>query len=106
MTACPAAGQDTRSSSMLPHQKGIQRVALSGPHVLASNWHGCCLCSHQGQTALRQQCRGVPVTSASGGDMAMDSRTLETYRQRLLALQQHLMQRIFGTEESMLAMDA
>src|SRR5215813_13585481 len=36
----------------------------------------------------------------------MDPNTLETYRQRLLALQQHLMQRIFGAEESMLAMDA
>ncbi len=37
--------------------------------------------------------------------MAMDPRTLETYRQRLLALRQHLVQRIFGMEESMLAMD-
>src|SRR4029450_11496393 len=36
----------------------------------------------------------------------MDPNTLETYRQRLLALQQHLMQRIFGAEESMLTMDA
>ena len=36
----------------------------------------------------------------------MDPRTLETYRQQLLALQQHLAQRIFGMEESMLAMDA
>jgi RNA polymerase-binding transcription factor DksA len=37
--------------------------------------------------------------------MVMDPRTLETYRQQLLALQQHLVQRIFGMEESMLAMD-
>ena len=36
----------------------------------------------------------------------MDPRTLETYRQRLLALQQQLVQRIFDLEESMLAMDA
>ena len=35
----------------------------------------------------------------------MDSRTLETYRQRLLTLQQQMLQRIFGMEESMLAMD-
>jgi len=38
--------------------------------------------------------------------MAMDPRTLEPYRQRLLALQQHIVQRIFGMEESMLTMDA
>ena len=38
--------------------------------------------------------------------MAMDSDTLETYRQRLLERQQHLVQRIFGMEESMLEMDA
>jgi DnaK suppressor protein len=38
--------------------------------------------------------------------MAMDSCALETYRQRLLALQQQLLQRIFDMEESMLAMDA
>src|SRR5215468_2596269 len=36
----------------------------------------------------------------------MDPNTLETYRQQLLALQQHLVQRIFDMEESMLAMDA
>jgi len=36
----------------------------------------------------------------------MDPRTLETYRQRLLALQQQLVQRIFDTEDTMLAMDA
>jgi DnaK suppressor protein len=36
----------------------------------------------------------------------MDPRTLETYRQRLLALQQQLVQRIFGLEDTMLAMDA
>lgn len=36
----------------------------------------------------------------------MDPNTLETYRQRLLALQQHMVQRIFGMEEAMLAMDA
>ena len=36
----------------------------------------------------------------------MDPRTLETYRQRLLALQQHIMQRIFDLEAFMLAMDA
>jgi hypothetical protein len=36
----------------------------------------------------------------------MDPRTLETYRQRLLALQQQLAQRIFDTEDTMLAMDA
>jgi hypothetical protein len=35
----------------------------------------------------------------------MDPRTLETYRQRLLALQQQLAQRIFDTEDTMLAMD-
>src|SRR5262245_46448738 len=35
----------------------------------------------------------------------MDSHTLETYRQRLLALQQHIMQRVFGMEEAMRAMD-
>ena len=38
--------------------------------------------------------------------MTMDPRTLETYRQQLLALQQQLMHRIFDMEESMLAMDA
>ena len=38
--------------------------------------------------------------------MAMDPRTLETYRQRLLTLQQQLLQRIFNMEESMLTMDA
>src|SRR5215475_12474514 len=36
----------------------------------------------------------------------MDSSTLETYRQRLLALQQNIVQRIFDLEESMHAMDA
>ena len=36
----------------------------------------------------------------------MDPNTLGTYRQRLLVLQQHIVQRIFGMEESMLAMDA
>jgi len=36
----------------------------------------------------------------------MDPHTLETYRQRLLALQQQLVQRIFGMEDTMLAMDA
>ena len=36
----------------------------------------------------------------------MDPRALETYRQQLLTLQQQLLQRIFDTEESMLAMDA
>src|SRR5215470_7722958 len=36
----------------------------------------------------------------------MDSNTLESYRQQLLALQQQLVQRIFGTEDTMLAMDA
>jgi DnaK suppressor protein len=36
----------------------------------------------------------------------MDPHTLETYRQRLLALQQPLVQRIFDMEASMLAMDA
>jgi len=36
----------------------------------------------------------------------MDPRTLETYRQRLLALQQQLVQRIFNLEDTMLAMDA
>jgi len=36
----------------------------------------------------------------------MDPNTLETYRQRLLALQQHIVQRVFGMEEAMLAMDA
>jgi len=36
----------------------------------------------------------------------MDPRTLETSRQRLLALQQQIMQRIFDVETSMLAMDA
>jgi len=35
----------------------------------------------------------------------MDSGTLETYRQRLLAQQQQIVQRIYGMEESMLAMD-
>jgi DnaK suppressor protein len=62
--------------------------------------------SYQGETAWRQQGQGVPVTSASGGDMIMDPNTLETYRQRLLVLQQHIVQRIFGMEEAMLAMDA
>ena len=37
--------------------------------------------------------------------MTMDPHAFETYRQRLLALQQQLLQRIFGMEESMLAMD-
>lgn len=36
----------------------------------------------------------------------MDPHTLETYRQRLLALQQQIMQRVFDLEASMLAMDA
>jgi DnaK suppressor protein len=36
----------------------------------------------------------------------MAPNTLETYRQQLLALQQQLLQRIYGMEESMLAMDA
>lgn len=36
----------------------------------------------------------------------MDPHTLETYRQRLLALQQHIVQRIFDMEDTMLAMDA
>ena len=36
----------------------------------------------------------------------MDPSTRETYRQRLLALQQNIVQRIFDLEESMLAMDA
>src|SRR5262245_6427183 len=36
----------------------------------------------------------------------MDPRTLETYRQQLLALQQQIIQRIFDMGESMLAMDA
>jgi len=36
----------------------------------------------------------------------MDPRTLETYRQRLLVLQQQLVQRIFDLEETMMAMDA
>ena len=35
----------------------------------------------------------------------MDPRTLETYRQRLLALQQQLVQRIFDLEGTMMAMD-
>ena len=35
----------------------------------------------------------------------MDPRTLETYRQRLLALQQQLLQRIFDLEGTMMAMD-
>ena len=37
--------------------------------------------------------------------MPMDPRTLETYRQWLLALQQQIVQCIFGMEETMLAMD-
>jgi RNA polymerase-binding transcription factor len=36
----------------------------------------------------------------------MEPRTLETYRQRLLTLQQQVVQRIFGQEEAMYAMDA
>lgn len=36
----------------------------------------------------------------------MESSTLETYRQRLLALQQQIVQRVFDLEESMRAMDA
>ena len=36
----------------------------------------------------------------------MDPHTLETYRQRLLTLQQQLVQRIFDLEDTMLAMDA
>ena len=36
----------------------------------------------------------------------MDPRTLETYRQQLLALQQHITRRVFDLEASMLAMDA
>src|SRR5262245_34902220 len=36
----------------------------------------------------------------------MDPHTLETYRQRLLALQQQLVQRIFGLEDTMQTMDA
>ncbi len=38
--------------------------------------------------------------------MSIDPRTLETYRQRLLAFEQQMMQRIFDLETSMLAMDA
>jgi len=36
----------------------------------------------------------------------MDPRALETHRQRLLGLQQQLVQRIFDMEDTMLAMDA
>ena len=36
----------------------------------------------------------------------MDPRTLEPYRQRLLALQQQLVHRIFDLEDTMMAMDA
>ena len=36
----------------------------------------------------------------------MDPHMLETYRQRLLGLQQQLVQRIFDMEDTMLAMDA
>ena len=36
----------------------------------------------------------------------MDPHTLETYRQQLLALQQQLVQRVFGLEDTMWAMDA
>jgi RNA polymerase-binding protein DksA len=36
----------------------------------------------------------------------MDPQMLETYRQRLLELQQQLVQRIFDMEDTMLAMDA
>src|SRR5262245_3911778 len=36
----------------------------------------------------------------------MDSNTLESYRQQLLALQQQLVQRIFDLEDTMLVMDA
>jgi DnaK suppressor protein len=36
----------------------------------------------------------------------MDPQMLETYRQRLLELQQQLVQRIFNMEDTMLAMDA
>ena len=36
----------------------------------------------------------------------MDPMTLETYRQRLLLLQQQVVQRIFGQEQAMYAMDA
>jgi DnaK suppressor protein len=38
--------------------------------------------------------------------MAMEPATLETYRQRLLRLQQQVVQRIFGREEAMYTMDA
>ena len=38
--------------------------------------------------------------------MPIDPSTLETYRQRLLALQQHIVQRIFDLEASMRDMDA
>jgi DnaK suppressor protein len=38
--------------------------------------------------------------------MAMEPVTLETYRQRLLQLQQQVTRRIFGREEAMYAMDA
>jgi DnaK suppressor protein len=38
--------------------------------------------------------------------MSMDPVTLETYRQRLLLLQQQVAQRIFGREQAMYAMDA
>jgi DnaK suppressor protein len=37
---------------------------------------------------------------------AMESDTLETYRQRLLTMQQQLTQRIFGVGETMQVMDA
>jgi hypothetical protein len=36
----------------------------------------------------------------------LDPQTLETYRQRLLALQQQLVHRIFDLEDTMMAMDA
>jgi DnaK suppressor protein len=35
----------------------------------------------------------------------MDPHTIETYRQRLLVLQQQILQRVFDVEASMLAMD-
>ena len=38
--------------------------------------------------------------------MPMNPVTLETYRQRLLTLQQQVVQRIFGQEEAMYSMDA
>ena len=58
------------------------------------------------ETALGQRCQVVLAASAEGGGTSMDPNTLETFRRKLLTLQQQLARRIFDMEDTMIAMDA